>query len=381
VTGRLRARRAASRWEVGGDFERAPALVGPFDGWPADHRLFSIATHAIIVLWRSVPGMASRTLHVPDYFCPEVVDAWHRSGIAMAEFRDDPTRTEPDWTTLRPEPDDAVLAVDYFGVRDGTAWSSYQATHPRGLLIEDHSHDPHSTWASSSTADYAFASLRKIMPISDGAILWSPSGRPLPSSPTGPSAAGSALKHAAMDLKADYLAGADVDRSTYRDLQLRGEADLLAGPICAIGDWNVSILRNGIPRRWRQRRERNVRLLIESVGSTSRIRFLFESWPAGHCPFNAILVFASKHDRDECQAFLIDNRVFSPVHWRQPATAGPRVKDLADRILTIPLDHRYDAGDVRRVASILRSFEASHPAAVAAEQVGAGTQSSGGGAR
>ncbi len=82
--------------------------------------------------------------------------------------------------TLQPRAGDAILAVDYFGARHGAAWRAFQAGRQDTLLIEDHSHDPQSTWATSSTADYAFASLRKTMPISDGAILWSPRGRALP---------------------------------------------------------------------------------------------------------------------------------------------------------------------------------------------------------
>jgi hypothetical protein len=41
------------------------------------------------------------------------------------------------------------------------------------LLVEDHSHDPFSPWAVGSSADYAFCSLRKTLPVPDGGLLWS----------------------------------------------------------------------------------------------------------------------------------------------------------------------------------------------------------------
>ena len=74
---------------------------------------------------------------------------------------------------------DVVLAVNYFGVRAGEPWQQWREKHAC-VLLEDHSHDPVSGWAQSSRADYAFSSLRKTMPVPDGAILWSPLGHPLP---------------------------------------------------------------------------------------------------------------------------------------------------------------------------------------------------------
>lgn len=353
---------AASRWEVGSEFGLESLPDGPFEPWPTDHRLFSLATHAVIAAWRSLPDVAARALLVPDYFCPDVVNAWRHAGITIREYRDDPRWREPDWTTLRPGVDDCVLAVDFFGVRGGSAWNRVRKAHPRALFIEDHSHDPRSTWAIRSTADFAFASLRKTMPVSDGAILWSPRGRALPASPDGAVAVGSVMKYAAMEMKAAFLSGAAVDRSTFRDLQLRGEADLLAGPACRIGTWNVPMIRQGIPRLWRQRRESNVRAFSGLVDAMRGVRSLFNDWPSGHCPFNAVLLFGSQRDRDACQALLIAHAVFAPVHWAQPITANDRVRDLGRRILTIPVDHRYDLADVRRVAEVLLTFEPSDPA-------------------
>ena len=66
--------------------------------------------------------------------------------------------------------------------------------------------------------------------MSDGAILWSPRGLPLPDAPQGPASGGSAIKHEAMVLKQAYLTGGDVAHDKFRSLQLRGERELLADP-------------------------------------------------------------------------------------------------------------------------------------------------------
>jgi hypothetical protein len=93
--------------------------------------------------------------------------------IEIAVYADDPCRPEPDWSTLQPANDDVVLAVNYFGIRSGEPWRRWHEKRSC-FLLEDHSHDPVSGWALHSRADYAFSSLRKRMPVPDGAILWSP---------------------------------------------------------------------------------------------------------------------------------------------------------------------------------------------------------------
>ena len=66
-----------------------------------------------------------------------------------------------------------VVGVNYFGVREAEPWQAWRER-TECILVEDHAHDPASAWATTSTADYAFSSLRKTLPVPDGAILWSP---------------------------------------------------------------------------------------------------------------------------------------------------------------------------------------------------------------
>lgn len=347
------------RWEVGGEFERAAVPVGATVPLPTPHRLFSLATHSVIAVWRSLDHSRARRLHVPDFFCPEVTTAWQEAGIALATFRDDPRWPEPDWSSLAPVGGDLVLAVDFFGARAGAPWIRWLRDHSGVLLIEDHSHDPVSTWARHSIADYAFASLRKTIPVSDGAILWSPRGLPLPDAPRGVDAGGSSLKLAAMVLKREYLAGGDIEPHVFRTLQLRGERELLSAPPSPMASWNVPFVQAGLSLRWRQRRRHNVCGLTRSLGAATVMRPMFEAWPLGHCPFNLILLFNDGASRDACRTSLIANRIFPPVHWLQPSSADGRVRDLGARILTIPIDHRYEPDDVKRVARVLLAFDAA----------------------
>src|SRR5690606_20748126 len=130
--------------------------------------------------------------------------------------------------------------------------------------IEDHTHDPLSPWAAGSTASYCVASLRKSLPIPDGAALWSPSGRALPSvEKQGPNRRAAVFdKLAAMMLKTQYLAGTLPDQSLYRDLAIRGESELASAAPAAISELSHQLLRRMPVHEWRARRATNHSLFV-----------------------------------------------------------------------------------------------------------------------
>jgi hypothetical protein len=325
--------------------------------WPTPNALYGLATHTVVEALRTLSDPMPR-LHIPDYYCQEVVDTWVRYGVRVARYAHDPRWPEPEWDSVHAEPGDSVLAVNFFGVSAGEGWRRWQALRPDVFHIEDHSHDPASAWARRSTADFAFASLRKTIPISDGAILWSPRARPVPEPPLFDPENGSRTKRRAMELKREYLAGAAVDKEAFRSLQLAGEAALLASQPAAISPWSRAFVAAGVRAEWRRRRSMNVSELLAAVADSSRVRPLFSGWQADQCPFNAVLEFRAQADRDACRADLIRQHVYPPVHWTQPPDAAARVRDLATRILTIPADQRYDSSDMRRIGNMLRVFGA-----------------------
>src|ERR1039458_5638988 len=158
------------------------------DPWPARRSFFASGRAALGALCRRwIETHSHARLWLPDYFCPEVVSSLCSRNIRVAFYTDNPQRAGPELSHLYVLPGDMVLAVNYFGVRSGDQWSAWRESTPSVALIEDHTHDPQSLWARSSRADFAFASLRKTLPLPDGAIAWSPRELSLPeAAPDGP---------------------------------------------------------------------------------------------------------------------------------------------------------------------------------------------------
>jgi hypothetical protein len=341
---------ATETWEVGGEFHLPVDPPGPYHRWPDDAVWYALGRHAVEALLRH---LRSPRLWLPDYFCHEVAERW-REQAAVELYEDDPRWPEPGWESLRPDARDLVLAVNYFGVRSGSPWREWREG-TACVLVEDHAHDPASDWATTSAADYAFTSLRKTLPVPDGAILWSPRGLTLPEQPAG-GADGSELKLAAMLLKGEYLGRGDGGlKERFRRLQLDGEERLAGAAVAGAAAATRESLVRGVPLPWRARRSENTARLLSALHGLNAAEPLFTEWPADAAPFGAVLVFESGDVRDAVGEALRGADVYCPVHWADAGESGSeRVRELAARILTIPTDWRYSAADMARVASLVR---------------------------
>jgi hypothetical protein len=249
--------------------------------------------------------------------------------------------------------EDVVLVVNYFGLRKPPKAESLNVG--PATLIEDHTHDPWSRWAVSSRADYWMASLRKTLPLTDGAALWSPRGRPLPEQrPATPKReAASRKKLGAMVLKRLYLDGEDVQKSAFRRLQQDGEQHVAGGEISGASPWATQMLPLLPWESWRQRREANFARLSHALAGLPGIRVLRPDDGIDAAPYMVFLKCETATLRDQLRAELLASNVYASVIWPIPARGGPlkrQAAKLSRQILTVPCDYRYGEDDLCRVA-------------------------------
>jgi hypothetical protein len=342
------------RWELGGEFHWAGMSPGPFLPWPTPSVWFSLGRHAILRLLDLLGG--NRTLWLPGYFCSEVVLAWHASA-SIRFYEDSPGIAHPRWETLTPEPHDLVMAVNYFGMRNGSVWSDWSSDHPC-VLIEDHSHDSHSNWARTSRADYAFSAVRKVMPVPDGAILWSPAGLALPTPAKRESTGASETKLAAMLFKSEYLAlhGTNELKRLFRRLQVSAETSLERIPVSAASSFTMEYLTPGAPLSWRAQRRENSRYLLYGLQNWAAAQPIYKSVNDEDAPLGVPFLFTSASSRNDYREFLRTNQIYCPIHWVLSDGANETDLDFSARMITIPSDHRYTADDMQRVVDVIARF-------------------------
>jgi hypothetical protein len=347
--------------EIGSEFHWDPSALlgdvrGGLPGWvPQRRELFATGCGALRAVVRHL-APAGR-LHVPSYFCMGVAESL-ADLLPVTFYRHLPDGRGPRWETLRVRPGDVVLAQNLFGGDDQAPWNAWIRAHPGIPVVEDHSHDPFSTWARNSISAYVVSSLRKTLPLPDGGLLWSPAGRDLPR-PEGPESAGAGQKLAAMLLKAGWLDGQPVPKETFRALQRRGEGELLgsAGPASTVTRAVLPLL--DVPGIRAASRANAVALREALHGRTGNLTVL--GLPGGEdvAPFRVQLLLPSPAGRDAMLERLAANRIYAPVHWRQDRhgwwSGDPEAAALADRSLTLPVDHRCSSEDVFRMAEVVTS--------------------------
>ncbi len=345
-----------SQREIGGDFHW-PAGAPPdrMTPWPASSVFFARGRDAVTSVMQTAP--AGSRLYVPHFFCGDTVAAWDKSGFDLCRFHLLPESTDIRFDRV-PTDRDFVLLVNYFGTGDLAKLGDQLRSQTGCAIIEDHSHDPVSPWALSSGAEYCFASLRKTLPLTDGAIAWSPGGTQTLQTPNRTYSDQTLV--AAMAIKAAYLAAPSPDpalKQGFRELQLAGHKVLEAnvGPV-GISTWSYSQIKRGYPTAWREARTRNASTVVKSMSDAVRQYLLFESWRQQQCPLAIVLVFQSETVRNEVRAKLIEADIYPPVHWRCDESLDEAARTLGSRILSIPVDQRYSDDDMIRVSEKLNDI-------------------------
>lgn len=343
------------RWEVGSlfhaaDFDvREEHLATPW----ADGLLTGCGRDAL----RLVGALARhRRWWLPSYFCQEVIEAVTDLGIELLVYPDSPLSPRLDLSIIDDRPGDAVLVVNYFGLR-----SANDVSAPDGFsaeIIEDHTHAPTSSWARTSTANFAFASLRKLYPLADGGALWSPGGHELPDTTNVTPALqlGAFEKLTGMLLKRAYLEGHSIAKEAFRPALESGEARLFGPEISAITVLSRACLSAFPLAHWEGIQVRNFEALVRQVPSGRGFRIVAPS-PGANVPFSAFCVFDQVEECERVRATLIANRIYASRLWPldEPILDGVPEEHarLSRRSFSLPIDMRYEPTDMDRVAGCL----------------------------
>ena len=326
---------------------------------PAESRLFASGRDAIRgLIAAGVKSRGWRRWFVPTYFCEEVTASIAATGIEVVRYEDSPLLPAPPPLTKTTEPGDALLLVNYFGLRGADAADAIDIG--TADLIEDHTHDPWSRWAFNSRAHYCIASYRKTLPVPGGAAVWSPRHLSLPAQSflTHERRDALLMKLGAMILKALYLEGQPVRKDTYRDLQVLGEQGINYGEVSGFDPLMQQMLLRLPWEPWRRQRCDNHAILTKALAGLPNIEILEPSANGDLCPFSVVVRLANRELRDSMRAGLIANAIYPAILWpisRQGASEVAEAAYVAERLLFLACDFRYEPEDLLRVATSFRA--------------------------
>ena len=285
-------------------------------------------------------GGSIRRLLLPSYYCHDVSETL-RDVLDVAFYPDGPLDAP---SFLEIEEDEAAVVVDYFGAPHHVEVSG-------GTLIRDATHDPLLQHPQQRPADLVVASLRKTLPVPDGALVWSESGRPPPSAPPQTEEHHDATTEllTGMVLKSAYLRGFDLAKTSFLERLRAGESALGASSsVSGVSDLTRHLAPAMDARRWLDLRATNRRRFAEVFGEAVGG---FELLPH---PAFAVLVAPHGAARDRLSDALIATDIYPAVLWDLPIPDAPqRHRDLSERVLVLHVDGRHDRQEIERVADVV----------------------------
>lgn len=290
-----------------------------------------------------------KRLWMPDYFCYEVIATIkEQTGIDIEMYADSPL-SEGNVERLPYEEGDALLRMNFFGMRELRKNKMIPVP-----VIEDHSHDPFGHWALYSDADWCISSIRKILPLPEGGMMWSPKGHHLnveiPSSEDNEHIV--AIRWEGMEMKAWYLKGEYVSKEKFRRKFTETEEWFDTAEPALIDNRSRSVVSEELDiNLWQGAKRKNWFLLSNIVNQNhcSIIKPENDSCTM----FSLVILFENEEQRDKVRKRLIETAVYPAILWNVSEEASKQSKDFSERMLSIHCDGRYTEEDIRQLADIL----------------------------
>lgn len=308
--------------------------------------LLADGRESIVVLIRQYGW---KRIWMPDYFCYEVIDTIKELTGIEVEFYEDNPIFEGKVEKLPFEKGDVLLRMNYFGMRGQRSNKNVPCP-----VIEDHSHDPFGHWALFSDADWCISSIRKVLPLPEGGMMWSPKGHQLTielkSSEENEKIA--ATRWEGMEMKTAYLKGEDVSKEEFRKCYTETEEFFDKAEPAVIDDRSREVVSNKLDINLWQGAKRKNWMQLKSLVSQDCCKVIVPE--DEFCTaFSLILQMESKVHRDELRKKLIEACVYPAILWAVPESASKNSRGFSERMLSIHCDGRYTEDDVRQLAGIL----------------------------
>lgn len=253
---------------------------------------------------------------------------------------------------------DVLLIHGYFGFNTTKGHEQHlESVRQRGItIIEDRTQTMFSTYKSIN-AHYTVGSIRKWLPVPDGAFL-SPmiidnliEDTPLITAKT-----------SAMDMKRQYIINGQGTKDAFRKMFIQAEQllDSRSRPHAMSSYTRAVLTREEINRMSNVRRD-NYRILASRMTVLRDISVIFPSLDNSIVPFMLpVYIDSSKIDRNNFQQYMARHNVYPTIIWKCPdillETIDPISLSIYDNILCFHIDQRYDISDMMKIADTVECY-------------------------
>lgn len=288
-----------------------------------------------------------RTAYLPDYCCHTMIEPFLMHGIQVAFY---PVTAGKGLRSLvdKGHPCDILLTADYFGYQGDRcilpdAVHIHDVTH--SLLSKPAYHEP----------DYTYASFRKWGPVAGAGFACKHAGTFTGKGDMPECIPYMELRKKGYKIKEQYMKRETDDKTLF--LEVFHEAELLLEKdFAGYGADSESLCAAALLQDGAGQRRENAKWLTAHLAESQIARPIFPSVQAQDVPlFVPVLIKGGM--RSQLKQYLIENRVYAPVHWPLCHTAHTMTREIYENELSLICDQRYCVQDMERQLGLVLDFE------------------------
>lgn len=355
----------AVNWEVGStwyadNFDSGKTSGKLTDAFENENKITFLSTcrSAISLILSHIKVGSGRRALVPSFTCHSVIRPFTAAGYKVQcypltenlEIDLDGLSALVD--NFRP---DVILIHAYFGFDTVSKASEYLACcRDRGIIVIEDMTQTMFSCLKHLEADYAIGSIRKWMPVPDGAFLGGLEIKELREDKELAKA-----KICAMQAKHDYIFHGIGKKEEFMTKFSTAEhmLDSRAEPY-AISQFTLSSLRSLDIREFGDCRRNNFNYLATRLSSHPELSVIFPKASCDDVPF--LLPLYIREKRKDFQAYMAKHNVYPTIIWSCPGELekliNPVTRKIYNHILCFHVDQRYNMDDMDKVADIIDSY-------------------------
>lgn len=316
--------------------------------------------------------LTGRTILVPDFLCGEILIPLLKSESVDYVYYPVGKDLSVSAESLREAMNDtvsAILLINYFGLCDHSEVASKIRSWdiPITIILDNAQalYDSRAGGQNHNWADFVFVSFRKFLSVPDGAFVRGCKPVRIEDLRTGSDAGndylvGAALRHAFLSGRIEAKREAATEAAYlqyFRTAESRNDAEP-----AAMTRFSRELIRRLPLEIFAVRRRENYAYLAAALDERPSVTVLWPQLPPQVIPM-ALPVIVEKGKRDTLRNFLMERNIYCPIHWPlipELRHNAPRNRAfLADNIMSLPVDQRYDPPQLTRLVKAVKDFESA----------------------
>ena len=319
---------------------------------------------AIYLILNSIGISKDEKLLLPSYLCQSILDPLIKKSVKFLFYKVK-ENLEIDIYDIQKRIDDktkAILIIHYFGFPQPLL--ELKKLGKKLTIIEDTTHSFLSFVdgrSSGSIGDISFASFRKMLPVPDGAMVcFNNKNISIPRISNQDSMHLNYKERRELGL---YRRGAFINtgkkiHNKISQNHFKSSEELLQKIFihpCKMSNDSEELLKRLNIKDIINRRRKNFLFMLEE--NYNGMKPLYTDLPSGICPLGFPIL---DDDREALKGHLIKNRIYPPIHWNLPSSISKKhyktAWDISNKILTIPIDQRYNHLHMEYITRILNEI-------------------------